>query len=90
MKITPENLIAHELIGLEARVVESSDPSYLNLNGKIVYETRNMLFLQTDMKTKMIPKNINKFLFKLPDDSQCLINGLDLVGRPEDRIQRLS
>lgn len=90
MKITSDNILAHELIGIDASVVESSDPTLINIHGKIVFETKNMLFLRTDDKIKMIPKKITKLTLKLPDNVQCLINGQDLVGRPEDRIQRLS
>lgn len=89
MKITLDNVTAHELIGMEGKIIESKDPSLTNIYGKIVYETRNMLFINTNTKTRMIPKNAVKLSVKLPDGTQCIINGVDLVGRPEERMQRL-
>ncbi len=89
MKITSQNIIAHELIGIVAEVTESKDPSLKNIHGEIVYETKNMLFLKVNNEMKMIPKKITKLILKLPDNIQCLINGSNLIGRPENRIQRL-
>lgn len=90
MNITSQNVIAHELIGINAKITESKDPTLEKVAGKIVYETKNMLILNVDnKKMKMIPKKVVKLALELPDNSECLVNGSDLVGRPEDRIQRL-
>lgn len=90
MNITSQNIIAHELIGIEAEIVESRDPSLKNMRGKIVYETKNLLFLYVDKEIKMVPKKVAKLALKLPDNVQCFIDGSELLGRPEDRIQRLT
>jgi ribonuclease P protein subunit POP4 len=89
MNITSQNIVAHELIGIDAKIVESKDPSLKNICGKIVYETKNMLFLHVNEKMKIIPKKVTRLALKLPDNTQFLVDGSDLVGRPEDRIQRL-
>ncbi|MBI5133590.1 MAG: ribonuclease P protein subunit [Thaumarchaeota archaeon] len=89
MNVTSQNVIAHELIGIDAKIVESRDPTLEKVSGKIVYETKNMLMLNVNNKMKMIPKKVVKLALELPDNSECLVNGSDLVGRPEDRIQRL-
>ena len=89
MNVTSQNVIAHELIGIDAKIVESMDPTLEKVSGKIVYETKNMLMLNVNNKMKMIPKKVVKLALELPDNSECLVNGSDLVGRPEDRIQRL-
>jgi len=89
MKITPQNVLAHELIGLSAEIVDSKDPSLKNLRGKIVHETKNVLMFNVEQKIKNVPKNIVTLSLKLPDGITCIVNGNDLVGRPEDRIQRL-
>lgn len=89
MNITSQNVIAHELIGIDVKIVESRDPTLEKVSGKIVYETKNMLMLNANNKMKMIPKKVVKLALELPDNSECLVNGSDLVGRPEDRIQRL-
>lgn len=89
MNVTSQNVIAHELIGIDAKIVESRDPTLEKVSGKIVYETKNMLMLNANNKMKMVPKKVVKLALELPDNSECLVNGSDLVGRPEDRIQRL-
>ncbi len=89
MKITQQNVLAHELIGLDAEIVNSKDPSLKNLQGRIVYETKNLLMIDVNKKIKRIPKDTIVLSLKLPDGDGCVISGSDLVGRPEDRIQRL-
>jgi len=89
MKITKQNVFAHELIGLSAYIVDSKDPSLKNLHGQIVYETKNLLLINANQSIKKVPKNIVILSVKLPDGNGCMVNGSDLVGRPEDRIQRL-
>ncbi|MFQ5970231.1 MAG: ribonuclease P protein component 1 [Nitrososphaerales archaeon] len=90
MNITQQNVLAHELIGLFAKVIDSKNPLLKNLQGKIVYETRNILVIDFNQNTKNIPKKIVKLSLRLPDGSDCIIDGVHLVGRPEDRINRLS
>ncbi len=89
MKITPQNVLAHELIGLSAEIVDSKDPSLKNLQGNVVYETKNVLAINVKQNIKKIPKCIVKISLRLPDGDECIINGSDLVSRPEDRIRRL-
>ena len=40
--ITPQNLVRHELIGLKARVADSSDKKIIGLEGRVVDEIRNI------------------------------------------------
>lgn len=89
MRITQQNILAHELIGLSVDIMDSSDPSLNNLHGKIVYETKNLLMIDANKSIKKVPKNIVTLSVKLPDGNNCMISGSELVGRPEDRIQRL-
>lgn len=86
---TCRNLKAHELIGLHASVIDSNNQSLVGSRGKILHETRNMLFLQSSENVKMIPKNIAKLELSLPSNELCVLDGKELVGRPEDRIRRL-
>lgn len=94
MRISKDNIHAHELIGLDLVVEESRDPTLQGLNGKIMFESRNMLYLKVSngskgYRIKAIPKGIARFLFILPDGSRCMVEGKDLIGRPEDRIERI-
>jgi len=38
----------------------------------------------------MVPKRSVTLSFILPDGSTCIVKGNDLIGRPEDRIERVS
>ena len=87
MNITCKNIHAHELIGLHVKVIDSNDPALINLEGEIVYESKNMLFINAN-KIKKVPKSIVKLEFII-DDSKCIVDGKDIIGRPEDRIRRL-
>ncbi|MCW3138817.1 MAG: ribonuclease P protein component 1 [Methanophagales archaeon] len=91
MKITPSNILLHELIGLRAEVEESSNSSEKGICGSVVDETRNMLIIENEhRKEKKIPKAENVFIFELPGDERVKVRvrGDMLVSRPEDRIKK--
>jgi len=78
----------HELIGLKARVENSSDPTLLGIRGTIIDETRDMLVIEQAEGTKIIPKGSSKFMFTLPGGEEVEIEGAKLVRRPEERVKR--
>jgi ribonuclease P protein subunit POP4 len=87
--INDKNIFAHELVGLQARIAESSDRSLIGLSGMIVLETKNMITINTDTGVKHISKLVaRKIQLCLPSGS-CFINGSSLIGRPEDRVTTL-
>ncbi|MEM3436906.1 MAG: ribonuclease P protein component 1 [Nitrososphaerales archaeon] len=88
VKITPATIQFHELIGLEVRIIKSSDPSLKNIFGRVVDETKNTLKLYIKDNVKTIPKAHSVFIFNLPDGTKVRIHGSLLVGRPEDRLER--
>jgi ribonuclease P protein subunit POP4 len=83
-----QNILRHELIGLEARVMGSSDPALLGTSGKIVDETCNMLVIEDGEKSRKISKSNSTFLITLPDGEKVTVEGKKLVGRPEERVKR--
>ncbi len=87
--ITPKNIVKHELIGLEAEVVESSNKNLVGIRGKVVDETRNMLVIFDKRKNmeKRVEKKISKFMF-IVSGKKVIVNGALLVARPEDRIRK--
>jgi ribonuclease P protein subunit POP4 len=90
MRITADNVYAHELIGMYVNVVESSNYSLNGINGRVVYESKNMLYISNDYKhIKMIPKKGSVLEFLLGDGTRCIVKGNDLIGRPEDRIEKI-
>lgn len=91
MNLTPENLLSNELVGLCVEVVESTDPGIQGLRGTVVYETKNMMTIRTDEeRIKYISKKAARTIqIDLPS-RVCFISGMSLIGRPEDRISRLT
>lgn len=88
MPLMKQNILRHELIGLEARVMGSSDPTLLGTSGKIVNETCNMLVIEDGGKSRKISKSNSTFLITLPDGEKVTVEGKKLVGRPEERVKR--
>ncbi len=84
--ITTENILSHEIIGLEAKIVESSNSQIIGLNGTVVYETKSMFTINTKEGFKKIPKNWNKWKFTL-NDNFVEIDGKLLTKRPQDRLR---
>jgi len=84
MKLTPHNLIHHELIGLEVEVAESTNKYLEGIKGKVVDETKNMLIIE-DKKERRIPKSCSCFIFDI--GKKVKVDGRLLLYRPEDRIQ---
>lgn len=88
MSIKRENLLQHELIGLETEVVESDDPSLKDKKGVIMNETRNTLVLGEGGELKTLPKEGISLLFTLPNGEEVKVKGRKLVARPEDRVKK--
>jgi len=88
MPITPENIVRHELIGLQVRVKTSTNFSAIGGNGRVVDETREMLTVDTEFGEKHFTKKECSFEFTLPSGEKVIVDGHVLVGRPEDRIKK--
>ncbi len=88
MRITPSNILAHELIGLKVKVVGSRDPTLNDVEGMVVYETKKTLQIYSGGRVKTLPKGICRFAFQLPQG--CVeVDGARLVARPEERVKKL-
>jgi ribonuclease P protein subunit POP4 len=85
--ITPGNIIRHELIGLDVKVVDDSNPHHISISGRVIDETRNTLVIRQRGEAKRIAKRNALFLFRLPV-GDVEVKGAALVGRPEDRVKR--
>lgn len=88
MKITPINLIKHELVGLQAHIVASKDSSNICQRGVIVGESKKMLHLSTPEGVRKVPKAICTFDLTLPEGATVRVEGWNLHGRPEDRMKK--
>jgi ribonuclease P protein subunit POP4 len=88
MPITKRNVLRHELIGLEARVVNSSDPELIGTQGKIIDETHDMLVIEQAGRAKIVPKKVAILRITLPSGEETEVNGAKLVARPEERVKK--
>lgn len=83
--ITTNNVVNHELIGLQVTVVESSNHQIVGLLGEIVDETKYMFTIDTTKGLKMIPKENSNWKFLL-DNKNSVIRGASLLRRSYERI----
>jgi len=88
MKIAPQNIAKHELVGLSTHIVESRDPNHVCTKGTILGETKEMIKIDTGLGTKVVPKTICVFDITLPDGTVVRIDGGLLKGKPEDRMKK--
>lgn len=84
--ITAENIALHEFIGLETKIVDSSNEELLGLKGKIVDETKSMFVIETIKGVKKIPKAHTKWKFSIQNQDVILF-GESLCKRPSDRVR---
>lgn len=88
--ITEKNAARHELIGLEATVASSPDPSLVGAGGTVVDETRNTLVLarRGSGRKFRVAKEGARFRFELPGGRSTEMDGSSIAFRPEDRVKR--
>ena len=85
--ISPRNILRHELIGLEAGVVKSRNPSHHTVEGFIVDESMKTLIIEQNGEAKRVPKRDATFIIKLPS-GLVEVDGVNLYGRPGDRVKK--
>ena len=94
MKLTPHNIMHHELIGLDTEIVDSTNSSLIGIEGRIVDETKNLMIVERDDKERKIPKSCSSFIFTIPSFNgkrylplKIKVDGKLLLSQPENRIQ---
>ena len=83
--ITAENITSHELVGLEATIVQSTNLQAVGLNGRVVDETKSMLRIRTAIGVKSAPKPGCVWRFAL-GDGDAIVEGSRIARRSHDRI----
>jgi ribonuclease P protein subunit POP4 len=81
--ITARNILQHELIGLEAEVLECPNRSLVGAKGRIMMETKNTI----TVGARTVPKHGIRLLIKLEGKS-IAVDGDRLIARPEERIKK--
>ena len=84
--ITSQNILRHELIGLDVLVSGAANPLHRGLSGHIIDETKNLLVLETSRGVKRIPKLHSRFQLHLPGSDLVEIDGSVMALAPEKRI----
>lgn len=87
MTITPETVARHELIGLQAAVVEATSPDYVGIAGEVVAETTQTVRLDAGDRVLTVPKNVATFEFELPGGQYATVEGDQLIARPARRTE---
>jgi ribonuclease P protein subunit POP4 len=86
--ISEKNLIGHELIGLQAKIVENRDKKKKGIQGKIVDETKNLLKIDTQKKVVTIPKKETILEIKLLNGKKVRVKGVQILEKPENRTKQ--
>lgn len=90
MKITPRNILYHELIGLRVKILQYTDPTLIGIEGTIVDETMKTLLIEkTSGKRIRVFKSNGIFQVQLPDGRFVVLRGDRIVGRPWDRLKKM-
>ena len=83
--ITPDNITAHEFIGLHTEIIESTNPQVVGLNGMIMDETKSMFRINTENGMKSIAKSSNQWKFTI-ENKDVIVKGSRISKRSFDRI----
>ena len=68
--------------------MRSTHQGYVGIKGKVLDETKNTFLILHDGRRKRIPKAHSTFRVHLPDGTIVDIDGVLLIGRPEDRLKK--
>ncbi|MFA5357945.1 MAG: ribonuclease P protein subunit [archaeon] len=85
--ITKANACCHELIGLDAKIIGGSCTERNKISGKVVDETKNTFTISTENGEKIVPKSECVFEFDLGKNGRVVINGKNILKKPEDRAK---
>ena len=83
--ITADTISRHEFIGLDTKVINSSNSEVVGLNGTVINETKSMFTINTEKGIKMIPKSTNDWRFTI-NAKTMTVKGSTITKRPFERI----
>jgi ribonuclease P protein subunit POP4 len=82
-----KNIVLHELVGLDAQVIDSKDRAQVGIKGKVIRETKNLLFLDDKNKVREVVKKVSTFKFRNGSES-FVVNGEEINFRPYERTEK--
>ena len=77
--LTPETLPKHELVGLHAEVLDSTDPGLVGIAGEVVRETMKTLVIRSDSGVSTVPKAGTTMTFAIDEAAAA-----QAVGTPSE------
>lgn len=84
--LVSKKIVRHELVGLNAEIIDAKNPSLIGIKGEIIDETKNTIIIKHNGIKKIIKDQVK---MKLKFNNQAIIlEGKELVGRPEERIKK--
>jgi len=83
-----KKLARDELIGLNIKIKECTDPTWLGKEGHVIDETKNTFLIKIDNDNKRIAKKTAFFEFTY-NDEKIIIPGSQIMYRPEERIKKI-
>ena len=83
--ITADTISRHEFIGLDAKIINSSNSEVVGLNGTVINETKSMFTINTEKGMKMIPKSTIDWGFTIKGKNMT-VKGSTITKRPFERI----
>ncbi|MBW2973261.1 ribonuclease P protein subunit [Candidatus Woesearchaeota archaeon] len=81
-----KKLIKDELIGRTVEIIGSANKSNIGMRGKVLDETKHLLFIETSKGIKKIQKKKNIFQIRYLGE-KVNIKGELLFGAPAERIK---
>lgn len=82
-----KTIVIHELSGLVAQVLSSSDKNQKGARGRVLKETKNTLVLDTDKGVRQVVKKTSTFKFFYGKKS-FTVNGEEINFRPYERTEK--
>ncbi len=89
MRYSEKNIACHELIGLSVTIVEHPDRTLIGRRGLVIDETYKTLVLEDGSRRIRVLKEHGVFEFTLPSGAKVLVRGIEILGRPEDRLKNI-
>ncbi len=82
-----KNIVLHELIGAQVRVVESNDVAQEGIKGTVADETKNTILIETAQGIKIVVKKTSVFKFSI-GRKNFIVEGSEINFRPYERIEK--
>ncbi len=89
MLISENNILRHELIGLNVEVVDSANKKNIGIKGRIIDETYRTIKIDYKGNEKTLFKGQVVLKMNLPNKKKIEVEGKFLVGRPWDRVKKI-